>query len=72
MNRMGTRSRLLEFGCQYGGRMKYLDVDGIGKVSRIGLGTWQFGSREIGRIELVQNRRARAVDVAAEFLARVG
>ncbi len=28
--------------------MKYLDVDGIGKVSRIGLGTWQFGSREWG------------------------
>jgi aryl-alcohol dehydrogenase-like predicted oxidoreductase len=30
------------------GKMKYLDVDGIGKVSRIGLGTWQFGSREWG------------------------
>jgi len=28
--------------------MKYLEVDGIGKVSRIGLGTWQFGSREWG------------------------
>lgn len=28
--------------------MKYLDVAGIGKVSRIGLGTWQFGSREWG------------------------
>jgi aryl-alcohol dehydrogenase-like predicted oxidoreductase len=28
--------------------MKYLDVDGIGKVSRIGVGTWQFGSREWG------------------------
>jgi aryl-alcohol dehydrogenase-like predicted oxidoreductase len=28
--------------------MKYLDVDGIGQVSRIGLGTWQFGSREWG------------------------
>ncbi|MBV9513143.1 MAG: aldo/keto reductase [Mycobacteriaceae bacterium] len=28
--------------------MKYLDVDAIGKVSRIGLGTWQFGSREWG------------------------
>src|SRR5277367_5897218 len=28
--------------------MKYLDVDGIGKVSRIGLGTWQFGSRQWG------------------------
>jgi aryl-alcohol dehydrogenase-like predicted oxidoreductase len=28
--------------------MKYLNVDGMGKVSRIGLGTWQFGSREWG------------------------
>ncbi|OBF81544.1 oxidoreductase [Mycobacterium sp. 852002-51163_SCH5372311] len=28
--------------------MKYLDFEGIGKVSRIGLGTWQFGSREWG------------------------
>ena len=28
--------------------MKYLEVDGIGRVSRIGLGTWQFGSREWG------------------------
>lgn len=28
--------------------MKYLEVDGIGKVSRIGVGTWQFGSREWG------------------------
>src|SRR4029450_6772305 len=33
---------------QYGGHMKYLDVDGIGRVSRIGVGTWQFGSREWG------------------------
>src|SRR6185437_1099998 len=28
--------------------MKYLDVAGVGKVSRIGVGTWQFGSREWG------------------------
>ncbi len=28
--------------------MRYLDVDGVGRVSRIGLGTWQFGSREWG------------------------
>jgi len=28
--------------------MKYLDVAGVGRVSRIGLGTWQFGSREWG------------------------
>ena len=28
--------------------MKHLEVDGVGQVSRIGLGTWQFGSREWG------------------------
>jgi len=28
--------------------MKYIDVEGVGSVSRIGLGTWQFGSREWG------------------------
>ncbi len=28
--------------------MKYLDVEGVGRVSKIGLGTWQFGSREWG------------------------
>jgi aryl-alcohol dehydrogenase-like predicted oxidoreductase len=28
--------------------VRYLDIDGIGRVSRIGLGTWQFGSREWG------------------------
>jgi len=28
--------------------MKFVDVDGVGRVSRIGLGTWQFGSREWG------------------------
>ena len=28
--------------------MKFLAVDGLGQVSRIGLGTWQFGSKEWG------------------------
>ncbi|MGY1705874.1 aldo/keto reductase [Geodermatophilus sp. SYSU D00697] len=28
--------------------MRTLDVDGLGAVSRVGLGTWQFGSREWG------------------------
>lgn len=32
----------------YGGLVRYLDVEGVGRVSRIGLGTWQFGSREWG------------------------
>ena len=28
--------------------MKHVDVPGLGQVSRVGLGTWQFGSREWG------------------------
>jgi aryl-alcohol dehydrogenase-like predicted oxidoreductase len=28
--------------------MKFLEVEGLGQVSRVGLGTWQFGSREWG------------------------
>jgi aryl-alcohol dehydrogenase-like predicted oxidoreductase len=28
--------------------MRYLEVDGLGQVSRIGLGTWQFGAKEWG------------------------
>lgn len=28
--------------------MRFIEVDGLGPVSRIGLGTWQFGSREWG------------------------
>src|SRR5690349_4147476 len=50
--------------------MKYLDVDGIGRVSRIGLGTWQFGSREWGYGDSYASgpardivRRARALGV---------
>jgi aryl-alcohol dehydrogenase-like predicted oxidoreductase len=50
--------------------MKYLDVDGVGRVSRIGLGTWQFGSREWGygdeyasgaARDIVQRARAKGV-----------
>src|ERR1700751_2667491 len=50
--------------------MKYLDVDGVGTVSRIGLGTWQFGSREWGYGDSYASgaardivRRARALGV---------
>lgn len=50
--------------------MRYLDVDGIGRVSRIGLGTWQFGSREWGYGEAYASataggivRRARELGV---------
>lgn len=58
--------------------MKDLNVDGVGKVSRIGLGTWQFGSREWGygapyasgaAREIV--RRARALGVTLFDTAEV-
>lgn len=50
--------------------MKYVEVEGVGQVSRIGLGTWQFGSREWGygdnyasgaAREIVQRARALGV-----------
>ncbi len=41
--------------------MKYLDVDGLGQVSRIGLGTWQFGSREWGYGENYASGAARDI-----------
>jgi aryl-alcohol dehydrogenase-like predicted oxidoreductase len=49
------------------GNMKYLDVDGIGKVSRIGLGTWQFGSREWGYGDRYASGTAR--DIVRRALA---
>ena len=58
--------------------MKYLDVDGVGRVSRIGLGTWQFGSREWGYGEGYASgaardivRRARALGVTLFDTAEV-
>jgi len=44
--------------------MKFLEVPGLGQVSRVGLGTWQFGSREWGYGE------GYATDTAAEIVAR--
>ena len=41
--------------------MDYLDVDGLGPVSRIGLGTWQFGSREWGYGDAYADRSARDI-----------
>src|SRR3712207_2895188 len=41
--------------------MRYLDVEGLGRVSRIGLGTWQFGSREWGYGEEYASRTAGEV-----------
>jgi aryl-alcohol dehydrogenase-like predicted oxidoreductase len=53
--------------CQYGGLMKYVDVDGVGKVSRIGLGTWQFGSTEWGYGDSYASGAAR--DIVQRALA---
>jgi len=44
--------------------MKFLEVPGLGQVSRVGLGTWQFGSREWGYGE------DYAAGVAIEIVAR--
>jgi aryl-alcohol dehydrogenase-like predicted oxidoreductase len=66
LDQMGTRSRIREFG-QYGEDMKYLDVDGVGRVSRIGLGTWQFGSREWGYGDSYASGAAR--DIVQRALA---
>lgn len=41
--------------------MEYLDVDGVGRVSRIGLGTWQFGSREWGYGDAYASGAARDI-----------
>src|SRR3954452_6276920 len=41
--------------------MQFLDVDGLGPVSRIGLGTWQFGSREWGYGDSYAERGAREI-----------
>jgi aryl-alcohol dehydrogenase-like predicted oxidoreductase len=41
--------------------VEYLDVDGLGPVSRIGLGTWQFGSREWGYGDAYADRAARDI-----------
>ena len=41
--------------------MRFLDVPGLGPVSRIGLGTWQFGSREWGYGRDYAERAARDI-----------
>src|SRR3954468_2791699 len=41
--------------------MRSLDVDGLGAVSRIGLGTWQFGSREWGYGNAYADGEARSI-----------
>ncbi|KRE28453.1 oxidoreductase [Mycobacterium sp. Soil538] len=47
--------------------MKYIDVEGVGRVSRIGLGTWQFGSREWGYGDTYASGAAR--DIVSRALA---
>lgn len=47
--------------CVDTGAMRFLEVDGLGQVSRIGLGTWQFGSREWGYGDGYASGGARAV-----------
>ena len=38
--------------------MRYLELDGVPALSKIGLGTWQFGSREWGYGEAYASREA--------------
>jgi aryl-alcohol dehydrogenase-like predicted oxidoreductase len=48
--------------------MRYLDVDGVGRVSKIGLGTWQFGSREWGYGDDYASGAARDIVARARAL----
>ncbi|MGI4893853.1 MAG: aldo/keto reductase [Janthinobacterium lividum] len=41
--------------------MEFLEVEGLGRVSRVGLGTWQFGSREWGYGEGYASGAAREI-----------
>jgi aryl-alcohol dehydrogenase-like predicted oxidoreductase len=41
--------------------VRHLDVDGLGAVSRVGLGTWQFGSREWGYGDAYASGEAEAI-----------
>ena len=41
--------------------MKHLSVDGLGSISRVGLGTWQFGSSEWGYGTGYANDEARLI-----------
>ncbi|HYP45026.1 MAG TPA: aldo/keto reductase [Propionibacteriaceae bacterium] len=48
--------------------MKYLEVPGLAPVSRVGLGTWQFGSREWGYGEAYDSGTARDIVTRAREL----
>jgi aryl-alcohol dehydrogenase-like predicted oxidoreductase len=48
--------------------VKFLEIDGLGPVSRVGLGTWQFGSREWGYGDDYASGPARAIVARAREL----
>ncbi|HEX8509046.1 MAG TPA: aldo/keto reductase [Propionibacteriaceae bacterium] len=48
--------------------MKFLEVAGLGRVSRVGLGTWQFGSQEWGYGKDYASRAARDIVTRAREL----
>ncbi|MCV7419345.1 aldo/keto reductase [Mycobacterium yunnanensis] len=48
--------------------MKFLEVDGLGPVSRIGLGTWQFGAKEWGYGDAYAAGAARDIVARARAL----
>lgn len=48
--------------------MLFLHIDGLGPVSRVGLGTWQFGSREWGYGDAYAAGGARAIVARAREL----
>ena len=52
--------------------MKFLGVEGLGQVSRVGLGTWQFGSREWGYGETYASGTAREIVHRARELGVTG
>jgi len=41
--------------------VRHLDVEGLGAVSRVGLGTWQFGSREWGYGDAYASGEAKVI-----------
>ncbi len=56
----------------HGEDMRYLEVPGVGLASRVGLGTWQFGSREWGYGDDYAQRSAhdivrRALELGVTF-----
>ena len=48
--------------------MKFVEVEGLGQVSRVGLGTWQFGSREWGYGDAYASGAAREIVARAREL----